>query len=781
MSLLLYAATAAVLVWLAHRFVTPIDRVSAAILFLLPLCFCGQALVTGGVYAPVDLIYVAEPFSGMKSLTGVAHVHGFLSDVVCQMLPWRAAVRNVVMHRTFPLWNPYIYSGDILAATAQPAVYSPFTWIALLLEQPAVSMTYTAVVFYFIAGLTSFLFARDLGCRRETAWFAAAGSMFATNMTVFILWPDGQAFALYPLVLLGTRRVALQPSVRSASLLMIAFSMMIATGHPETLVHTVTIAAPYGLYLLIRERHNFLRSTLFATGAGAIALALSAIQLLPLLEAMPQSMEYQFRHDVWRFSVHSGSWGEQWARFISDIFPMLYGKHWRDASLNVGFDSFAAGSLALALAVYGVMRSRISERWFFVAVALFGIAGRMKMYWLALLMRPIPALNIAINDRFAFAAAFALALLAALGLEAWLDRERDRALSAVLFVAAVLLGAGTWYYAANNPTDVAPGWTTFPIAGELIPLVVAILIALLVRPKIGVSALLALLAIQRYLTVGMIYPTLPAHVTYPPVPIFDVMKKTREPFRVVGTGAALIPATATVYGLEDVRGYSALTFTRYKLTFPLWCKEQPVWWNRVDDLTKPFLSFLNVRYAITGMTDPPPGWHVVAEEFQSRIVENERVLPRAFIPNLTTVGRYSGADMTVAEMQNVSDFRERAWIDAPMPIHEEQNGPGAVTKIVPRGNGFRINVVMQRPGRVVVSEEAWDGWRAYIDGRRVQMQIANLAFLAIYVPAGAHTIRLIYLPQSFVIGRAISVTMLVALIAFAVLQRFQFLFQRRNR
>ena len=75
----------------------------------------------------------------------------------------------------------------------------------------------------------------------------------------------------------------------------------------------------------------------------------------------------------------------------------------------------------------------------------------------------------------------------------------------------------------------------------------------------------------------------------------------------------------------------------------------------------------------------------------------------------------------------------------------------------------------------------WKGWRAYIDGRRVQLQIADFAFLAIYVPAGAHTIRLVYLPDSFVLGRAITFTTLIALILAAALQRFQFLFQRRDR
>jgi membrane protein YfhO len=220
-----------------------------------------------------------------------------------------------------------------------------------------------------------------------------------------------------------------------------------------------------------------------------------------------------------------------------------------------------------------------------------------------------------------------------------------------------------------------------------------------------------------------------------------------------------------------VRGYEALTFLRYQWTYRLWCVEQPIWFNRVDDLTKPFLSFLNVRYAITGMGETPAGWHVVAEGNASRILENEHVLPRAFVPPRTTVGRDGPVDPTLPEMQETNDFGERAWIDAPMPRHEESNGPGVVTSIEKMPNGLRIGVNMAKAGRVVVSETAWKGWRAYIDGRRVQMQTANLAFLAIYVPAGPHGIRLIYLPDSFVIGRAITVATLIALIAFAVFKK----------
>ena len=270
----------------------------------------------------------------------------------------------------------------------------------------------------------------------------------------------------------------------------------------------------------------------------------------------------------------------------------------------------------------------------------------------------------------------------------------------------------------------------------------------------------------------------PRSAFYPPFPGVEMLRAD-EPFRIVGQHHAFIPGTSALYELEDVRGYEALTLRRYESTYGLWCEGQAIWFNRVDDLTRPFLSFLNVRYAIT-TNDPPPGWHVVASQRGARLLENERVLPRAFIPNRLRIGRSGPIDATYAEVQDATDFADRAWVDAPMSLQDRANGPGSVS-IERRRSGFRFRVSIANAGWVVVSEPAWNGWRAYVDGRRVQIQIANLAFLGIYVPAGQHTIRLIYLPESFVIGRAISFATLTALILFALLKRFQPFLERRNR
>ena len=78
---------------------------------------------------------------------------------------------------------------------------------------------------------------------------------------------------------------------------------------------------------------------------------------------------------------------------------------------------------------------------------------------------------------------------------------------------------------------------------------------------------------------------------------------------------------------------------------------------------------------------------------------------------------------------------------------------------------------MEADGWVVVSESAWPGWRAYIDGTRVQTAFANHAFLGVLVPAGVHHLRLLYLPDAFTLGRSISLATIAGLTCFFVVGR----------
>src|SRR5258708_1728163 len=230
--LMLYAATAGSLLVAVRRWVGEISWRTAILLALFPLCFTGPALLTGRVYAPIDMPYQTEPLHWMAPEHGIRQPrNGSLNDVYTQMIPYRKAVQDAIRNGEWPLWDRYTLCGEILAGAAQPAVYSPFTLLALLLPV-ASSFTYTAAILFFIAALSAFLFARELGCRDSVALFAAAGWMYSTALAFFVEWPHSGAWGLLPFLCLAVRRTARAPGVSSATLLSIGLTLIVLAGHP---------------------------------------------------------------------------------------------------------------------------------------------------------------------------------------------------------------------------------------------------------------------------------------------------------------------------------------------------------------------------------------------------------------------------------------------------------------------------------------------------------------------------------------------------------------------
>ena len=744
MPLFLYTLTALAVLALVHRRVTPLSRLAVLALFFLPFALAGKALLTGGIYAPVDHPWQTVPLSSMREAYGVGEAHnGALSDVYMQFIPWRKALQHSVAQGQWPLWNPFTFSGDILAGASQSAPYHPLTLLALLLPVAA-SFTFTTAMAYLIAGTGAFLFARELGCRETSSLAAAAGFTLATNLAFFAIVPLGASWAMLPWCLLGARRASLP-------LLTTAFTLLLLSGHPETALHVVTVSAGYWL-VMVRRR------AVAVVGAGLLALTLCAIHLLPMLEAIPQTMEDAYRRsDAFRTLDPAVPARDVAARLATDAFPYL---HFRtiEGTRLVPYDSAAVGSIVLALALFAIVRVRSREAWFFAALALFGLLARGGFAPLVRGLKKLPLFGIALNERFSFAAAFALAILAALALERLLEERRVAPFLAMLAV----ITAGNLYLLRASFISHAPlQWGHYKVAAEIAGLAVATLLVAW-RPRAFGLALVAVIVVQRAVEEGGIIGTFDAKIAYPPIPILEPLKSVREPFRITGHGNAFIPGTSTLYGLEDVRGYQAMTFLRYRSTYPLWSVHQPVWYNRVDDLTRPFLSFLNVRYAITWDRGvPPPGWREVARQKGAVLLENLKVLPRAFVPRTVRLG----AVYVMVEMQEETDFARRAWIEEGGPA-EVENGPGSVA-VREHVREYDLDATMQRAGWIVTSIPAWKGWRVYVDGKRVETQIANHAFVAVHVEAGRHRVRLSYWPRAFVIGRAISAAALMALLGYS--------------
>jgi hypothetical protein len=168
---------------------------------------------------------------------------------------------------------------------------------------------------------------------------------------------------------------------------------------------------------------------------------------------------------------------------------------------------------------------------------------------------------------------------------------------------------------------------------------------------------------------------------------------------------------------------------------------------------------------------PDEQWKLVMQDRNARLLENTRVLPRVFIPRRVRYEQQQGN--VLYAMSKSTDFADMAWIIAPgYPPHEIGNGRG--TLVTHRdGRTWDVTATMLEDGWVVVSETAWKGWRAYVDGKRVQTHYADHAFLGVYVPKGTHKLRVVYEPESFTRGRNITLATIAGLIAYFALRRYR--------
>lgn len=742
-----------------------LSRVASVVLILLPLCLTGGALVTGKVYAPVDLAYHFDPLASMATRVGIDRIANPLpSDVAVQFLPWNAALRWAIAHGQWPLWNPFELCGNVLAAAAQSAPFHPVTLLGLLIPAQD-AFGFMAAMTYFLAALGMFLFLRNLELRQLPSLFGAAGWSLSTYVVAFTHTAHGNAIALLPLVMLGARCVALGPGVRATALLASALILITLCGHPETSLHVVALAIAY---VIVSARTRLSRVAISGLAAGVITLLLTAFFLTPMIDAIPQTREYLHRRSG--SEAQSASWSSVAHVLRSNILPFAEGRagveepQYERGLQHHSMGTAYAGAMLFAPALFALLRARTREKWFFGGVAVFGFLAGAEAPIVSAILARLPLFSLAINARMISFAAFAICVLASIGLHASLTERRR--LAFLFLIVGLVIAALTMPMAFHS--TLTPDFVRANAIREVAPLLLAFALLIAFRTnRAAATGLLALLLVQRVIEIGGFIPAVDRRAFFPPIAGFENLPRNGDPYRIVGQGPLFAPNIAAHYGLEDVRGYQAMTFARLAETFPLWSIPQPVWSNRVDDLTAPMLSMMNVRFALALPDSPiPPSWRLVGRYPGYALLENSRALPRAFVPRVV----HTGMNYVIRDMGACSDFGAEAWIETPGPTTDVANGSGSV-RVRADGARLLLHASMQSPGWIVISETAWKGWRATTGREVIKLHFADRAFLGMYVPAGEHDIVLSYRPTAAANGAIVSIATAGLLAAFPFLRR----------
>ncbi|HEX2254017.1 MAG TPA: hypothetical protein VHQ65_12175, partial [Thermoanaerobaculia bacterium] len=498
--ILLYLALAAMLALAAGRPLARVSPAAALLLALLPLAYTAEGFLPGRTLSPTPLLAGVSPWAEANRTAEVARVsesvNPLLLDAATQFLPWREAARRDL------LFNPSQGGGAALLANGQSAVLFPTEALARLLT-PFRAVTFSQAARLLLAAWGMFLLARRLGTGELAALVAAAAWTGAGFLQVWRLHPHTLVAATTPWIVLALLALAGHPGRRSAAALAVAGAAGLAAGHPETLLHAVL----FGLLLLagtlwIGRRGaggdggdgRGARSALDRPAAAGrpsrvvgwgivgalLSLLLAAPLLLPFVENLVVSHEWVKRR-AGGTVVEEESVAASLERLRPTFSPLALGDPlagtWHGPENFSELSGGAMGSAALLLA--GLAFHRRRHRRLATVLLAVGLMGLLVSIHLPVVSKPfglVPLLKESLLKRLSLWWALAVAMLAALGVEAWWQARRDPLEHRRLRRLASAVAAGVGLVVVLATGWPLGGWTT---AGELLPLALALAAVLL--------------------------------------------------------------------------------------------------------------------------------------------------------------------------------------------------------------------------------------------------------------------------------------------------------------
>lgn len=692
-----------------------------------------------------------------------------------------------------PLWNPYLYAGVPFAADIQNGLFYPIN-LLLFLAAPEVTfehLQWLAVFHFWLAGLAMYLCLRLAGGVRPLAAFAGALAFEFSDLFIVHLGNLNMiaVAAWLPLVFLLFQQAIARRAARLAAAAGVVLAIATLAGHIQITLMILLALGLYALWETIPRRRE--RAALVPIGYLAISLAvtvgLAALLLLPAYEMSRYTPRASLAYDeAIQYSLHP-------AQLAGLLAPNFFG---RDPALHWGpwqrVETGYIGVLPLFLALVGVAlrRDRLGRFCLGLAVValLLALGGDSVLHgWLYALAPGFGQLRA--PARFIFLMDFALAALAAFGLEALLRAEPagqatlGRLLRPLTWLVGglVVVALPLSYFALlitqdRNPiifqraAAAAQGTVIFALLAGASLLVLHLARAGRLRGlALGLGAValigLDLFSLGSNVDVGRSDPT--AAFRHPEAlaflqadPGYHRLEVTTDVWHLWQ------PNTALIYRLYDAWG----------LYNPLTLSDTTRYWQAVGARRSGRYNFLGIKYIIAGKAGAPadgePGRIVPVFDGDPavNVYLNQDALPRVL---------FVGRAIPAAD-------HEAAWRAVTAPefdpagavVLEGLGAPGLDTRpearlaLLEYGlHRVRVSLQSDAPGYLVLSDAFYPGWRAAVDGEPAPLYRANYAFRAVQVPAGEHSVLFEFRPRLWPVGLFLSGLTLLGLIGWAVFSR----------
>lgn len=645
-----------------------------------------------------------------------------LWDSVAQFYPWRLLLHRAVRSNELPLWSPYQYCGYPIVGNGQLGLFYPPNWLLGFLH-PNRFLGISLALHFFLAGLFTFYFCRLLRLSPLPSLFAALAFSYGGFMIAWAELPSLINTATWlPGALVGLELI-IRGKPRSGMVLASAcLGLAVLAGHMQIVAYVWLTAAAYGLVRLAfgrtgvspvpeadgRDPRRTGRRRLWPLlGAAILGLAVGMVQLLPTVELGSLSPRGGQQPTLAGWQFQQQR-ALQPAELVTFVAPNSLGTPVRGDYHGISYSEHC-GFAGVSTLVLGLL----------------AVIWRRDRWSWGVALAALVVLSMTMAGPLAKLAYFTVPKLGLTG-------SFSRLLGVYILCVAVLGALGLDQLMGKI---AGPGGRR----GVLATVVGIVLVAVLLG--------------ELWPWGREFLPLAPAERVYPTTeatrqlqdrwdPQYRVLAITpKANWSLVHTPQALLPPnSATVYGYYSVQGYDSLSVKKY-----------------FD-----FARKLEGR-------EPAPienGNMMMLENYESGLLDGAAakwIMSSTPIESKWLKLCWQGEDVYLYERPRggriVQDYRVGMAVCEDATLTAESLNSLVILLEQPLGMYF------------VLRDTYYPGWRAFIDGQPVDIEIYRDVFRQVKVPQGEHRVFMAYYPATVICGLFITLMAVSMLIAILVAGR----------
>lgn len=734
--------------------------------------------------------------------------------------PYRTYSTERLKAGELPLWNPYVFSGNIHLATYQSAIFYPLNVLYLFI--PTIDAWSILVIIQpILAGYFTYLFLRSLGLSFRSAFFGSVVFAFSGWM---IAWSEESLViehsALWlPLVLYGIQQLFSKRITLGFFLVVIGLACSILAGFLQMTLYVGLFSLGFIIFRYLNENRKNTSALLYFIFACIGSVLISAVHLLPSFVSYFYSprgvVSTPFIFDIYLM--------KPW-HLITLLAPDFWGN---PGSYNYfggpGFfheKVLFIGLPALLLAVYMFFQheAKISPSNFFRWASLITLLlGFFPVGWLLYYIK-LPIISAMVPSRIFFLSTFSFSVMSGFGIEMLLSRKWVWNLQRKILFSFGLIIIFLWIFVLSM--KLVPFLSAFDPKGNYgnvsyrnlyIPAMIFIFCTILFyiynKWKNKVSILYSL-----FLTIELISLFYFAHkilyfserkFVFPDSSVLSAAKSLAGVNRVWGYGNAHLENNmASYYGIYSPDGYDALYAQRYgELLYIQETKGQ--YTNQIsrtdaqirpagendkiyeDPLRSRLLSLVGVRYILeskkgdgkelltTEERFPLKQFSLAWQDDNFRIWDYHEALPRAFLASDYIVENEPKKVISILLDPKFNPRQTLVLETKPVLNPCDTKDEGQVTIESYQPERVRIKTANKCDSLLFLSDTYYPGWIGTVDSKEVPILRADYAFRSVLVPAGEHLVEFNYSPREVQWGVYISILAIVTCYpTFLLLRRY---------